>query len=565
MSHRTFGLTLFALVSGAVCVHANEPATHIDISADSLSIGVDQDPAAANAIARPVAAASCEELQGLALPNVTISTAQAVRAGEATAIPEVIAQAKSTPMFAFMPNLAKAPVFCRIVGYIQPTPDSDIRFEVWMPQSGWNGKFQGLAEGGLAGIIDYANLTTSLNRGYAAASTDTGHKGMMATEWGFNHPEKIKDYHYRGMHLTAVASKSIIRAFYGTLPRRSYLSGCSNGGRQGLIEAQRFAEDYDGILAGAPARVVPDIARVLWMSQKWRNSDTALSPQKLMVLHDAAIKTCDKRDGIADGIISDPLSCHFDPSVLLCKGAQTDYCLTQPQLETARDVYAGLTDSDGKSLHNGQSPGTELSWVSTFEAVFTIAESWYQDLVYNDRTWTADKFNLKRDLESLIRITGSDAGDGDPDLSAFRARGGKLIIYHGLSDASSPPAGAVGYYRSVQDKMSPRAAASVVSLFLIPGMAHCGGGDGPNDFNRGDGVDASSNPNADMSAALENWVEKGVEPQKIIASQYNPAAEFYGRAPNAALVRTRLICAYPKVARWIRKGSADDAANFVCE
>jgi feruloyl esterase len=522
-------------------------------------------------------AASCEALKGVSLPEVTITGANPVTAGEAETIPALAMQAKAMSMSAFMPKLApvlaRTPTFCRAYGFIKPTSDSDIRFEVWMPSSGWNGKFQGVATGGMSGYIDYLDLAISLNRGYATASTDTGHDtGMMASDWAIHHPEKIKDFYSRGMHLTTVAAKAIIGAFYGTGPRRSYLSGCSIGGRTALMESQRFPDDYDGILAGAPARPVTEIAHGVWMAQIGSDPAVAFSFKKLQALHDAAVKQCDTVDGIADGIISDPFHCHFDPSVLQCKGADKDDCLTKPQLSAVKKFYGGFSGSDGKSLHNNMLPGTELSWAAFYltptpaQAPGTMTSiNWYRGLIYNDPSWTLAKFDLDRDLKALTEISRPQGAEtNDPDLSRFRAHGGKLIIFQGLADSGVPAEGTIAYYHSVQEKMSPAGAASVAALFLVPGMDHCGGGDAPNVFNRGDGVDPSSPPDTDASAALENWVEKGVAPRRIIASQHDPSA-IHAPPANAVLVRTRPLCPYPKAAKWTGKGSSDDAANFVCK
>ena len=527
----------------------------------------------------PAAKASnaCRTLKNLVLADTTIMVAQSVPAGGgAVAMPEIAAQPASglpSGPGTLISKLAKAPSFCRVAGSITPSPDSLIGFEVWLPTEQWIGKLQGIGEGGFAGYIAYDDLVTSISRGYAAASTDTGHKASpFRVDWALNHPEKVKDWNYRAVHLTAVAAKSIISAFYGRAAWHSYYSGCSGGGRQGLTEAQRFPADYDGVLSGDAGSFAPGLAQNLWLALAQMNYPAALlSQKKLSALHAAALKACDKSDGLADGIISEPLTCHFDPSVTLCRGSETDECLTQPQIETAHKFYAGLRRPDGTSYHLDMLPGSELGWSSvTYPTPATsllnrVGEDWFRYVIYGDPTWSIQKFNLDRDLGLLMEKTGPDEQLNHPDLSGFAGRGGKLILYTGFADPIAEATTLIDYVHNIESRMGPAAAQSVVSLFLVPAMGHCGGGDGPNYFHATDGIEGPADPTRDMSAALETWVEKGRRPDMIIASQYEPPARFTGPTSDAVLVRTRPICAFPKVAHWTGSGSSDSAANFVCE
>src|SRR5262252_6596964 len=268
-----------------------------------------------------VSAATCEGLAELKLPDTTITAAQSVAMG---------AFAPPTGSAAFYKEL---PAFCRVAGVIKPTNDSEIKFEVWMPNANWNGRFQGVGNGGFAGSISYIGLAGALARGYATASTDTGHSGSDA-KWALGHPEKIVDYGHRAIHEMTEKAKLIVKALYGEGPKRSYFASCSNGGRQALMEAQRYPDDYDGIIAGAPANAFTQILTgFAWNMQATLNDPASyIQAKKLKAIEAAALVACDARDGVTDGVLDDPTKCGFDPAVLLCKGAETDDCLTEKQV-----------------------------------------------------------------------------------------------------------------------------------------------------------------------------------------------------------------------------------------
>ena len=300
-------------------------------------------------IAAPAIAATCDSIASLSLHNVSIAVAELRPAGDFD-----------------LPSgdhpLRNLPSFCRITGSIKPSADSDIRFEVWMPASGWNGKFQGIGNGGYAGSISYQGLADAVTGHYAAASTDTGHEDSgTSAQWALHHPEKITDFGYRAIHETAVNAKLIIHSFYGDAPKRSYFSSCSNGGRQALMEAQRFPADYDGIIAGAPANYWTHLLSFAASGVRATLAEPAsyISEAKLPAIEAAALAQCDAADGVKDGVIDNPLSCRFDTSVLKCKGEETNACLTTPQLAALNAIYGGLKDSKGASLFPGLSPGGE--------------------------------------------------------------------------------------------------------------------------------------------------------------------------------------------------------------
>jgi len=341
----------------------------------------------ATALPMELKAASCESISGVSLPNTTISIAESRAAGE------------------FVPPGAKPitglPAFCRIAGSIRPSPDSDIRFEVWLPAANWNGKFQGVGNGGYAGAISFGSLADAVRHGYATASTDTGHadNNGESSRWALHHPEKIADFGHRAVHETAVASKSIIRAYYGEAPKHSYFNSCSNGGRQALMEAQRYPADYDGIIAGAPANNWTLLLSSAAYCIKATLSDPAsyIRASKLPAIEAAALAQCDVMDGVKDGVIENPLACHFDPSVLLCKGDESDSCLTAAQLTAVKAIYGGMKDPKGRPIFPGLSPGGEAEqggwahWITgdapEKSSMYNFGTQFFKNMVYSDPNW----------------------------------------------------------------------------------------------------------------------------------------------------------------------------------
>jgi feruloyl esterase len=509
------------------------------------------------AVLPAVAATDCEDLAKLALPDATITIAQSVPAGDFT-----------PPEGQPVRNL---PAFCRVALVLKPSADSNIQLEVWLPRSGWNGRFQGIGNGGFAGAIGFEYMGVAVAHGYATASTDTGHHaGGTDASWALGHREKVVDFGYRAIHESADKAKAIIRAFYGDGPKRSYFRSCSNGGRQALMEAQRYPADYDGIIAGAPANFWTRLLTQAVANVQATLADPAsyISAVKLPAIQAAALVACDAADGVKDGVIEDPAQCHFDPSVLLCKGEETDSCLTQPQLTALKKIYGGPRNSKGDQIMPGFSPGGEAElggwagWVTGKEPgkslLYAFGTQFYSNMVFDTASWDWKTFNIDRDLKVAEDKTAGALNATDPDLKAFQSRGGKLILYHGWADAAIPALSTVNYYQSVLKKMGRKEASQFVRLYMVPGMEHCGGGAGPNFFGQA-GV-PTHDPQHDIDAALERWVEEGAAPEQIVATKFQT-----GMNPASGVVRTRPLCPYPQSAHYKGAGSTDDAANFVCK
>jgi hypothetical protein len=490
------------------------------------------------------AATPCANLAQLTLPNARITAATPVPAGAFT-----------PPGGRPTPNL---PAFCRVAVTLTPSPDSDIKVEVWLPAA-WNSQFLGIGNGGFAGAISYGGLIEAVRHGYATASTDTGHQGGGTdASWALNHPEKIIDFGHRAIHEMTVQAKAILTAHYGSAPRRSYFSSCSNGGRQALMEAQRYPADYDGIIAGAPANAWSFLMANAARNMQATGRDLAgyIPAAKLPAIQSAVLAACDQADAVKDGVLENPAACRFDPEALRCAGPDAPTCLTLPQVSSLKALYAPLRTPNGKPQFPGYSPSGEAepggwgAWITgpkpAASALYAFSTNFFRYMVHNDPTWTVDQFDLARDLPAAQKLAPIlDATN--PDLRAFHARGGKLILYHGWCDAAIPAQNAIDYYQSVVKKMGTAKAGQFVRLFMVPGMQHCGGGAGPNAF--GQGGAPQGDPAANIAAALVRWVEQGQAPERILATK-----------PG----RTRPLCAYPNVARFSGNGSPDDAANFNC-
>jgi feruloyl esterase len=486
------------------------------------------------ASASAFAAPSCEGLAALSLPQVTITGAQTVPTGGFTLPVTGRGRGAGNPY-------RDLPSFCRVTATLKPSTDSDIRIEVWLPSADWNHKYQAVGNGGWAGIISYSELADALRGGYAASSTDTGHVGGSGS-FALGHPEKLIDFGWRSEHEMTVKSKAIIEAFYGEAPRLSYWNGCSTGGRQGLKEAQKFPDDYDGIIAGAPAN---RNALALWVaSAEHKESGSYIPPEKYPAIHQAAIAACDANDGVKDGLIQDPAKCKFDPRTIECKGADSPSCLTAPQVEAARKIYSNATNPrTGETLFPSLARGSEMGWaVLGAPEPSPIILDQYKYVVYKDPAWDWRTFDFDKDVVRSDQPESVVMNATDPNLTPFFAHHGKLLLYHGWADPNISPFATIQYYKSVLDTPGGAAkAADSIRLFLEPGMGHCGGGEGPNQF--------------DKVGAMETWVEKGAAPQQMIASH----------STAGKVDRTRPLCPYPQTAKYKGSGSTDEAANFVCK
>ena len=470
---------------------------------------------------------SCNDLARLSLPNTTVTSAQIVDAG----VFKVPGNQKGKGANPY----ANLPAFCRVAITLTPSSDSDIKVEVWLPAGNWNRKLQSVGNGGWAGVISYSALADAVREGYAAASTDTGHVAL-------GHQEKLIDFGWRSEHEMTVKAKAITQAFYGSAPRLSYWNGCSTGGRQGLKEAQMFPDDYDGIIAGAPANRT---AISLWIAfAVLKDKESYIPPAKYPVIHAAALAACDAKDGLKDGLIADPTKCSFDPKVLLCKNGDGPSCLTAPQAEAAKKIYSpGKNPRTGLELFPSLVPGSELGWgIQALgpEPSQNIYDQ-YRYVVYKDPSWDWRTFDFDKGIAKGEEPDNIVMNATDPNLKAFFAHDGKLLLYHGWSDPNVSPLNTIKYYNSVADTLGGASKVSNnIRLFMEPGMGHCGGGEGPNVF--------------DKVAPLEQWVEQKKAPGSIVASH----------STAGAVDRTRPLCAYPQVARYKGSGSIDEAANFAC-
>lgn len=464
------------------------------------------------------------------------------------------------------------PEFCRVVAVARPSSDSIINIEVWIPSAQhWNRAFLGVGNGGYNGAIQYLELADGLKRGFAVASTDTGHTGADLT-FAAGHPEKIVDWGYRSIHVMTEAAKFIIHHYAGAPAKHSYFMGCSTGGHQALSEVQRFPADYDGVVAGDPGNNRVHLnAGFLWAFTATHDSNgkAILPTSKLSLINKAALTVCDAADGLKDGIISDPLACHFDPGVLLCTRDESDQCLTAPQVEAVRKVYSGPKNPrTGERIIAGYSPGSESpagdAWANGWKTYITdrrepMRLDFWRYWVFDDPKWDWRTFDYDRDVARAdAKLAAVNATS--PDLKAFRTRGGKILMYSGWADPIGPPLDAIDYYTHVQQTTGGRRnIESFFRLFMVPGMAHCGGGPGPNFFG-GYGPPSPGSPGItvdaqhDVLSALVRWVEKGVAPDYIIASHI----------ADGHIDRTRPLCPYPNVARWTGSGDSNNAKNFTC-
>jgi feruloyl esterase len=504
--------------------------------------------------------AACGDLAKLSLPHTTILSAETVAPG--MFVPQQAADAA---------NYKGLPAFCRVVAKSAPTADSDIKIEVWLPASGWNGKFRGQGNGGFAGQINYDLLGLSVSQGYASAGTDTGHtaEGTDAS-WALGHPEKIVDFGNRAIHEMTSTAKSVVDAYYGKAPDHSYFASCSDGGREALMEAQRFPYDYDGILAGAPAYYWTNmVAGGMQKVQRITHSpNTYIPPAKIPAIAAAVNAACDAADGVKDGIVNDPRHCNFKPESLLCKSTESDTCLTQPQVDSLKTIYAPVLNASGKQIYPGTLPGGEdgpggwALWLlgtapdKTLSYAFTTG--YFKDMVYGNPAWDYSTFNLDTGLKLAISKTAGPLNATDAHLQAFARHGGKLILYHGWNDPAISPLSTIDYYQRVQQMNGN--AASFVRLFMVPGMQHCAGGPGPSSFGQfgwrpGTGPD---DPQHDLYLGLEQWVEKGQAPEEVIAAKFDTN----GHAPRLSM--TRPLCAYPLVAKYKGSGATTGAGNFIC-
>lgn len=481
----------------------------------------------------------CAELAALTIPDVTVNAASMLAAGPFT---PPGSQASLT-----------LPAFCRVEATARPSSDSEIKFEVWIPAADtWNGKFQGVGNGGYQGSISYTAMAGALRRGYATASTDTGHTGDDVI-FGQGHPEKVVDFGWRAVHLMTDTAKLIIRNATGRFADKSYFVGCSSGGHQAMSEAQRFPDDYDGIIAGAPAN--NRIRQTFGFMSAWtatHNTDGSpiLTHADLTAVTQAAVAACDAGDGLKDGLIADPRKCAFDPATLACNGDTDETsCLTPVKVAAIKKVYEGAKNPrTGEQIFTGWPRGSEAFGDATIQSwrqyILNPREpsriGVFRYFLFHDPGWKVAALDYDRDLafaeERIPHLAAVNR-----DLTPFKKSGGKLIMYAGWMDPVVPPQDNAAYYEGVAKAMGGyNRTRDFFRFFTAPGMGHCSGGPGPNQF--------------DALAALEQWVEKGIAPDKLIATH----------STGGKVDRTRPLCPYPQVARYKGTGSIDDAASFSC-
>jgi len=474
----------------------------------------------------PALGATCADLGLIAIDSVSISVTEQHEAG-------FLSQNRGADL--------SLPAHCRVAAVLSPSDDSHIEMELWLPDN-WNGKFLALGNGGWAGSISFSAMALGLQSGYAVASNDTGHSGGSAA-FAVSHPEKVVDFAWRAMHEMTVHSKTLIESYYERPPGLSYYQGCSTGGRQGMMSAQRFPEDFDAIIAGAPVYNQLALNAVQFHNMKTliENRALALSAEKVQLLHEAILASCEVNDGVADGFLNNPLSCAFEPQSLRCDDAQSSSCLTEAELTAVDSVFNGTYASNGELLYPGHAKGFELGWrIPAANSVPSALQTEATQYVgYEDPDWDWREFELERDL-ALVRNKAGFIEALDADLSEFKARGGKILFYHGWNDPGPSPINTINYYNQVL-ATGDGEHEDWLRLFMMPGMGHCRGGVGPDQAN--------------FLGALEAWVENGTTPERITAS----------RIREGRVDMTRPLCAYPEVASWDGKGDSNDAASYSCQ
>jgi len=483
-------------------------------------------------------AATCADLLNLRIDDAVITAATAVTPGT----------------LGIGSDSYAVPQMCRVEGIISPA----IHFEVWLPENrDWNGRLQMVGGGGLAGVISYPTMATAVSAGYVTSSTDTGHVST-DNDWLVNRG-RVEDYGYRAVHETAVKTKQILAAYYGRLQDYAYFNGCSTGGRQGLMEAQRYPDDFDGIVSGAPVFNFTN----LHMAQLWtthahlKTPGAKLGPDQFNLLMSKALEHCEVNDGVSDGFLNDPTACAFDPVVLQCNDDNAGACLSPAQVEAAKAVYAGAVNPrTGEKFYPGLEPGSEgrqpgsPGWSMLMSDVpFAISLAVLGGMGFEDfANWDFLSFDFDRHRDQINNKLAGVLNAVDPDLRDFEARGGKLLMYHGWNDTGVMPRMTVQYYEEViayrdfarSSNNARLETADFARLFMLPGMGHCRGGAGPD--------------TVDYMQYLVDWVENGQAPQTLMSS----------KVVDGRTVMTRPVCQYPAVPTYNGSGDTNAAANFSC-
>lgn len=510
----------------------------------------------------PVVAASsearCAALPGTQLGIGTVAKAESVARGDDLISPERRAMLKIVaPDFASI-ELRAPRDFCRVSAELRAVPGSLVKVQAWLPDD-WNGKMLAAGGGGFNGGLFTAglNMHGPATKGYATVVTDVGHDMSDSAKFAQNR-EQFIDFGSRGNHVTAVFTKDLIKAYYGKPATRAYFVGGSNGGREALMEARRFPEDYDGIVAGMPAM---SYSRLVGVSFLWNHQAAMSAPKlgsKLSLVTSAVMKKCDALDGVTDQVLENPLQCKFDPAELRCKAGDAANCLNAAEVAALRKIYDGPRLRDGTQIFPGQPVGGEDiptnwdTWIVSEKSIQAgMGEEFLRWMVHNDPKWDKSRFDPDRDFPLAMERAAPVIDSDDPDLSAFLGKGGKLIIHHGWVDAAIPPGSTLQYYDALRKKVG-ESVDKQVRLFMVPGMTHGSGpGHAPTSY--------------DMLAELDRWVEGGPAPERVITSRHEKNLPFALEGTGGKVVRTRPLCAWPKTAQYKGNGSTDDAANFSCK
>ena len=452
----------------------------------------------------------------------------------------------------------QVPAFCRVRGVATPAPHSTIMFEVWVPQSGWNGKLEVTGNGGYAGAIGYADMAGALARGYAAAGGDSGHEGPDGDlSFVVGHRARMVDWGYRSVHAVLAVARPILAAVTGRSAERAYYFGCSTGGGQGLAEVQRYPEDFDGIVIGAPGNDRTELnAYFLWMyAANHPHGVAAIPASKLPMITRAAIDQCDRQRGTQDGYY-DSSACTFDPAKLLCSAADSPDCLTAPQLTALQAIYAGpFNPRTGERIFSGGNPSAEAGWANYIDGPEPARTDFWRYWVLGNPTWQWQSFDFDRDVTYAEDLIGPIVDNADPNLSRFEAHGGKIIEYQGESDPIAPVGDTLAYYRAVLTAQgSQERMDGFYRLFLAPGMAHCHGGPGPNVFGNQGTAPVRFDTENDVVTALDAWVTTGAAPSAVVASNVS----------DGKVTRSRPLCHFPQVAQYGGSGDRLSAASWKC-
>lgn len=474
-------------------------------------------------------------LAGVSIPAATVLSASAVPAGALT------------PAFQSMP--VNVPAVCQVVGYVTPSADSRINFELWIPAVGWNGKLLVFGNGGYSSALGYAEMAANVRRGYAVLGGDTGHTGA-DLRFAIGHPEKITDWGTRSVGEIAKAARPLVERLEGRLPARTYFSGCSTGGHQGYSAVQHYPDIFDGVVAGAPGnnRTRLNVAFLDRYRKNRRPGDDSgaviLPATKLPAIASAVVRSCDATDGLVDGIVDDPRQCRFDTASLLCADGRDDAtCLTPPQKKVLDDFHTDIVNPrTGELIYPAFPVGSEGGFNQYWGTTEPTRADYWRHWVFAGKPFDWWTFDYDAHVAEADRVLGARVDQVSTDLSAFKRRGGRLIVYNGWNDPVVNALDTIRYYEQVRQRQGGQAATDeFMRLFLVPGMGHCGGGTGTASF--------------DMIDALDAWVDRGVAPNAVVAA----------RQAGGTVNRTRPLCPYPQVARYVGAGSIDDASSFRCE